>query len=335
MQLRLAPSYVRTVVPSRHRTVALLALLLASGCASVRTQHLRRESIARVPADVLRGVEGKLDALQPALVRITTWLGQKTGVIIRPEGLILTCAHGSWSPGSREGIRFSDGRTGSAEVLGEAEESDILLLRIREPAGPFPVAPLAADVHQGDWAFIAGLVRGGGSVGLAAGSVFLSDMAGAFGPANRWRNPVLLIDAPAVPGESGAPVLDTRGEIIGIASMAGITDTNVLLVAASVHEIHRILTTLERGESVWSETDAPARLAAYFSALRRNGRALWTGNGEPGPAFAAEFGRCVDRVERRLREEWKSEKELTSAMTAAGLKTLMHEVDRSTSSQPK
>ncbi len=310
-------------MPSPRRLLPVLALLLlTAGCSWARTQQLRRGSLARVPTEVVRGVESHLEDVRPALVRITTWMGIKTGVVVRADGLILTCAHGSWLPGSLEEIRFADGRTGRARVMGEAEESDLLTLQIVEPDGPFATVPLAAGVEPGDWAFVASLVRGGTSVGLAAGEVRMVDVAGAFGPDNDYRNPVLIIDAPAVHGESGAPVLDREGRIIGIASMAGITKDAVALVAGSIHEIHKVLPSISRGESIMSRTDTVQRIEAFLESLRRNPLAIWPKEGRPDPAFLAAHERCWSEVSRTLRRRWAGAEKMTAEMTAEGLREL-------------
>ncbi len=302
-------------------------LLLLAGCASAPAHNLRRESLARVPQETLQRAEAAAAALEPCLVRIRTGVGVKSGVVVRPDGLVLTCEHGSSLPGAREEIRFVDGRTGQAEVLGESPDGDLCVLRIVEPAGPFAAAPLAREARPGDWAFLASPSARGPWVSLAAGRIFLADMAGTFGVENRYRNPVLVIDAPAIRGESGSPILDAEGRIIGIASMAANTDRTSLLVAGSIREIRRVLPALEQGRMVPAERNPEAQIDAFFRSLLGNARGFWEGPGEPDAVFEERFRRSVERVERRLRERWQGVVAFTSDMTAEGLGEVLAEME--------
>jgi len=300
-----------------------LAFLVLPACSGTRTQSLRRESVARAPRAARENVERRCEQIRPAVVRIRSWLGEKHGVIVRADGIVLTCGHGSGLRDDREEIRFADGRIGEAQVLGADEESDLLALRITTPPGPFPALALAPEVRAGDWAFLVTPVPGAGTVGLAAGEVFMVDMAGAFGPDDEYRNPALLIEAPAVPGESGAPIVNDQGEVIGIASMAGITEKIALLIGASANHARAILPRLVRGEWIPSETGAPERMGAFFDGLRRNPRALWAGGGEPPARFLADYRALVDRLEREHRVRWKDQDRFTADMTGDGLKAVL------------
>ena len=83
----------------------------------------------------LRAIQAQLQSLLPdaekAVVSIETGDGAGSGVIISPEGLVLTAAHVIGSTGKRMKVRLHDGKRLSAITLGGSELSDAGMLKIK------------------------------------------------------------------------------------------------------------------------------------------------------------------------------------------------------------
>lgn len=312
---------------------ALWYLLLAAclglggGCAASDPAQIRRDALARAPEDTVAAVTAQVSARRAALVRIRTSQGEKTGVVVRADGLILTCRHGSGPRGTLEDIRFADGRGGVAEVLGSCPDSDLQAMRIRLPDGPFSAMPIATAVTAKDWVFLAPWTPPDRTPALSAGRVNLVDMAGAFGPDHRWRNSVLLIDAPAVSGESGAPIVNARGEIVGIASMAARQGAVALLLAGSLTAIQRQMPALAEGRDVPGITDESRRRATFWEAVGRNGPALWPSAAGQTPFDEQQFRGCLARTRARLETEGQASPDrFTSEQCRRSLSALLEDL---------
>jgi len=142
-----------------------------------------------------------------------------SGVIIDEEGYILTNAH-VVDGADKDGIwaRLSDGRILQAELVTGARKSDVALLKLRaRPSEKFQTARFAAD---NDTLLGETVIALGNPFGLG-GSVSRGILS------SRPRRPEtddeplrlpdwLQTDAAINPGNSGGPLINLRGEIIGI-----------------------------------------------------------------------------------------------------------------------
>ena len=139
--------------------------------------------------------------------------GQGSGFIISPDGLILTNAH-VVSNADRVTVKLTDRREFSAKVLGTDPQSDVAVLRI--DAKNLPV------VRVGD----PSKVKVGEPV-LAIGSPFGLENPATAGivsakarslPSDSSFVPFIQTDVAVNPGNSGGPLFNSRGEVIGINS---------------------------------------------------------------------------------------------------------------------
>ncbi|MBI4714640.1 MAG: trypsin-like peptidase domain-containing protein [Nitrospirae bacterium] len=135
-----------------------------------------------------------------------------SGVIIDPGGLIVTNNHvvGSYDEVT---VLLSDLRKYTGKVIGRDVDTDLALVRI-EPVGKLPVVRWAdiGKVKVGQWVIAVGnpfgldrTVTVGIVSGLGREDVNLS----------RYEN-FIQTDASINPGNSGGPLLNIRGEMIGI-----------------------------------------------------------------------------------------------------------------------
>jgi serine protease Do len=138
--------------------------------------------------------------------------GAGSGFVIDPRGYILTNNHvveGAFNIR----VRFEDGRSLEAEVLGRDPLTDVALIKLKSPPANIPFVKLGDSdaVRVGDW-----VVAIGNPFGLASSvsAGILSAKAREIG-ATQYDD-FLQTDAAINPGNSGGPLFNLRGEVIGI-----------------------------------------------------------------------------------------------------------------------
>lgn len=143
--------------------------------------------------------------------RQTTSLG--SGFIITGSGLIVTNNH-VIENAKRITVRFQDKRKRKAKVVGRDPQTDIALLQVEtKPGDAFTAAQLgdSAKLRVGDW-----VVAIGNPFGLShtvtAGIV---SAKGRVIGSGRFAN-FIQTDASINPGNSGGPLLDMKGNVVGI-----------------------------------------------------------------------------------------------------------------------
>ena len=145
----------------------------------------------------------------PAVVSIATESGSGSGVIINRAGTIITNAH---VVGNSRAVRvgLQNGQTLQGTVRGRDPSVDIAVVQI--PGGNYPTAPLGdSDRLQV------------GQTAVAIGNPFGLERTvttGVVSAVNRTIDeqfePLIQTDAAINPGNSGGPLLDARGQVIGI-----------------------------------------------------------------------------------------------------------------------
>ncbi len=137
-----------------------------------------------------------------------------SGVIVRPEGLVLTNFH--VVRGARDiDVALSDRTSYSGRVLGTDQQDDLAVVQLVDPPAALPSVPLgdSAKLQPGALAIAignpAGLERSV-TVGVVSG------LKRTVRPADRPLRNIIQTDAAINPGNSGGPLLNSRGEVIGI-----------------------------------------------------------------------------------------------------------------------
>jgi S1-C subfamily serine protease len=139
-----------------------------------------------------------------------------SGVVINDSGDILTSLH-VVADASDIQLAFSDGTQSSAEVIVEQPENDIAVLHASQPPATLAPAILGNPyaMRVGDEAFVVGNPLGLYS-SMSAGVI--SGFDRSFWPQGSARKMEDLIqfDAAVNPGNSGGPLLNRDGQVIGI-----------------------------------------------------------------------------------------------------------------------
>ena len=169
--------------------------------------------------------EAVYEIIQPSLVLIQSKIpgtdgktddNLGTGTIVDASGDILTSLHVVANATSIQ-VTFADGTTSSASLATQQPENDIAVLKADKlPAQIVPaVLGNPNSMHVGDDAYVVGNPFG----------LYSSMSAGVISGFNRTFQPVntnlnlkglIQIDAAVNPGNSGGPLLNRYGEVIGI-----------------------------------------------------------------------------------------------------------------------
>ncbi|HEX4458803.1 MAG TPA: Do family serine endopeptidase [Polyangia bacterium] len=142
--------------------------------------------------------------------------GQGTGFVIHKSGYILTNSHVVEGADDIR-VRLSDERELSARLIGRDEHTDIALLKI-DAGGALDVAPLgnSDDVQIGEWVMAIGNPFGLDHT-VTAGIISAKGRRDVRpGGSQTGYYDFIQTDASINPGNSGGPLINTRGEVIGI-----------------------------------------------------------------------------------------------------------------------
>ncbi|MFN5614534.1 MAG: S1C family serine protease, partial [Brevundimonas sp.] len=215
--------------PAVRTATAALALALVVGASPAAMAWSPAQDPLTLPYDARRGVfsfAGGLERSLPAVVQVTTLGGGEgpttgdgepkplsggSGVIIDAAAGIIVTNHHVIEGGEKFTVDLTDGRLFDAELVGADKATDLAVLRISAPDLAQVEVVDSDTLRTGDLAFAVGYPLGLDQT-LTMGVVSGLNRSGLGDAVEDY----IQTDAAVNSGNSGGPLLDSRGRLIGI-----------------------------------------------------------------------------------------------------------------------
>ncbi len=199
----LAPAAARAESPRAGATAALAAAFDKPAPESLADLKAMEAQVKKVVEQVL-----------PCTVNIRDGSGQGSGVIVSEDGYVLTAGHVSREANRDVWVKLSDGRQVKAKTLGANHHIDSGFLKITDKApgdGKWPHVEMghSAELKKGQWVITTGHPGGwkeGRSPVVRLGRVL------------QVNDELIRTDCTIVGGDSGGPLFDMTGKVVGIHS---------------------------------------------------------------------------------------------------------------------
>jgi S1-C subfamily serine protease len=187
--------------------------------------------------------------------------GGGSGVVITPDGFLLTSAHVVESARGRVGASFTDGRELGLRVIGADPLSDLALLRADDATPDPALLGDAASLRVGQLVVAIGNPHGfAGSVTAGVVSALGRSLPTRSGRTMRIVDDVIQTDAALNPGNSGGALVDGRGRVVGInTAVAGVGLGLAVPVNATTRRVVSELMRDGRVRRAWIGVAAGAR----------------------------------------------------------------------------
>ena len=228
-----APDSSAKSTPLPEATVAPVPTTTATPVLTVTPPAVAGSVVASPtsPAAVgLPSISELVDKIKPSVVSITTEKisqglffsfkdeGAGTGIVLRPNGYILTNFHVIQNARDIK-VHLSTGESYDGTVVGGDIVTDLAIVKIDADQLPTPPFGDSEKLRVGDWVVALGnalALKGGPTVTIgivsATGRTVFTDRG--------WQYDLIQTDAAINEGNSGGPLVNLNGEIIGINSVA-------------------------------------------------------------------------------------------------------------------
>ena len=201
-----------------------MAVVLPLSAAIPAWEKEAPESIADLLA-IQKQVQSVLKKCMAATVTLQMGGSSGSGVIVNKDGLVLTAGHVSGRPGRAVTVVLADGRRLKGKALGAHKGSDSGMVRITDPPDNLPIVDFDQSKDKlptiGQWCIAVG---NPGGLDKERGAVVRVGRVISFPNSSTIRTDCLLLG-----GDSGGPLFDFNGVVIGIHSKinARVTDQNM------------------------------------------------------------------------------------------------------------
>jgi len=225
-------------------------------------------------------------------------MGLGSGVIIDPEGYILTNQH-VVDEASKITVTLSDGRQFKGEIKGEDQRSDLAIIKVNARNLPAVALGDSDELKIGEWVVAIGnpfgfaLQNPEPTVTVGVVSALHRSLGRAISRDKDYSD-LIQTDAAINPGNSGGPLVNLNGDIVGINVAIFSTSGGYQGVgfAIPINNAKRIITQLIEGKKIlygWlgvTVQDLTDELARYFGLSEKKG-VLIAGVLENSPAQKA------------------------------------------------
>ena len=293
-------------------------------------------------------VTGAVDSVSSAVVKIdvntaargnrATRQGSGSGLVFTPDGLLLTNSHVVRNA-ARIVLTFVDGSQAGAVLIGDDPDSDIAVLRTEHPV------PRAARLGSSKQLRV-------GQLAIAVGNPFgfqfsvTAGVVSALGrsmraTSGRMMEEIIQTDAALNPGNSGGPLVDSRGQVIGV-NTATIPAAQGLCFAIGIDTAKNVASQILRHGKVrrsWIGIEAqnvplPRRLVYEYdlsissgvmvTAISAAGAAARADlrEGDVIVSFAGKPVAGIDDLHRLLTDEWVGVEQPITVLRGVALRRL-------------
>lgn len=194
-----SPPAVSLTLPSETMDPRLAKIFAGENPTGIADLRLMQDHIRKITAK-----------LQAATVGVQVGAAQGSGVIISKDGIVLTAAHVSGQPRRQVRFELADGRKMVGETLGLNRSVDGGLMKITDGKDlPYLEMGDSSKLREGQWVLATGHPGGyqpDRAPVLRLGRLLLVERT------------VLTTDCTLVGGDSGGPLFDMEGKVIGINS---------------------------------------------------------------------------------------------------------------------
>jgi serine protease Do len=219
-----------------------LAKIMNPTVVNISTSSMPRNALSRGrgPRDPFFEMFEQFMGPQQRQLRPQQGLG--TGFIINPNGLILTNNHViEGADIIKVQLSEKDSASFTAEVIGRDKRTDLALIKIQAKK-PLPAAKLGSskDLQVGEWVAAFGNPLG---LGHTTSKGIVSAIGREIGELNRF--PFIQTDASINPGNSGGPLVNIKGEVIGVNSAIAANSQGIGF-AIPIDEAKTVISLLEK-----------------------------------------------------------------------------------------
>lgn len=198
---------------NRSFVMAMIVLSGLLGQASAKVLPFNQQKVPKTTEDLLaiqNALVENLERVRKATVSISLGQGFGSGVIVSPDGLVLTAAHVTAAVDKELTVILNDGTKLKAVSMGLVSDTDAAMMRITEPSQyPYVEINKDNDYKLGHWIFALGH---SGGFDKARGPVV------RLGRILKDSESTLHTDCKVIGGDSGGPLFDLNGRLIGIHS---------------------------------------------------------------------------------------------------------------------
>jgi serine protease Do len=232
--------------------------------------------------------------------------GLGSGFIVSPDGFIVTNAH-VVENAEEITVRLTDKRELKAKVVGADTRSDVAVLKVEATGLPVVKIGDTSKLRVGEWVIAIGSPFGFANT-VTAGIVSAKSRENLSGDPNLDAIPFIQTDVAVNPGNSGGPLLNMKGEVIGInsqifsrtGSFAGISFSIPIDYAFNIADQIMKTGKVTRGRIGVSITTVTKDLADSLGLQKAQGAAVGTvEDGSPAQKAGLEAGDVILKIDGR------------------------------------
>ena len=263
--------------------VGLMVFMLPLSAAIPAWEKEAPENVADLLA-IQKQVQSVLKKCMAATVTLQMGGSSGSGVIVNQDGLVLTAGHVSGTPGRAVTIVLADGRKLKGKALGMHRGSDSGMVRITDPPEDLPIVDFDKSKDKlpkmGQWCIAVG---NPGGLDKERGAVV------RVGRVIKATRTTVRTDCMLLGGDSGGPLFDFNGVVIGIHSrISSATDQNMHVAMTAFQDEWKGL--------INPASKIPAFLGVYTEDNEKGALVLEVRDSSPAKKAGVQKGDILQKV---------------------------------------